>query len=86
MEDLEKKLASLIVEALNLRISPDSIDPEAPLFSSGLGLDSIDALEIAVAIQTGFGVEIRANDENNVTILSSLRSLAKHITAETQNK
>lgn len=85
MEDLEKDLATLIVEVLNLRISADSIEPEYALFDSGLGLDSIDALEIAVAIENQYGVKIRANDENNKVILSSLRSLAQHITTQTDS-
>lgn len=85
MEDMEKELAILIVEVLNLRITPDSIEPEDALFSSGLGLDSIDALEIAVAVETQYGVKIRASDKNNSKILSSLRSLAQHIVKETIN-
>ncbi|MEL0585697.1 MAG: phosphopantetheine-binding protein [Candidatus Thiodiazotropha sp. (ex. Lucinoma kazani)] len=82
MEDLTNKLATLIVEVLNLRITPESIDPETALFNSGLGLDSIDALEIVVAVQMEYGVKIRANDDESVKILSSLRSLAEYIAAQ----
>ncbi|MBL4762133.1 MAG: acyl carrier protein [Gammaproteobacteria bacterium] len=85
MEDAEKKLALLIIDALNLRLKPDDIDPEEALFNSGLGLDSIDALEIAVAIEIEYGVKIQAQNENNVKIMSSLRSLSRHITKQIEN-
>ncbi|HEY5810188.1 MAG TPA: phosphopantetheine-binding protein [Povalibacter sp.] len=78
----ERELAELIVTALNLEgVSPDGIDPEAPLFKTGLGLDSIDALEMALEISKRYGFQLRSDDENNVRIFSSLRSLAAHIAA-----
>ena len=76
----ERELAEMIIAALNLEdVSPEDIDPEAPLFGDGLGLDSIDALEIAMEIAKRYGVQIRAEDEENRRIFSSLRSLPAHI-------
>lgn len=76
----ERELAELIVTALNLEdVAPEDIDPEAPLFKTGLGLDSIDALELALEISKRYGFQLRSDDENNVRIFSSLRSLAQHI-------
>jgi acyl carrier protein len=76
----ELELAELIVAALNLEgVSASDIDPEAPLFKTGLGLDSIDALELALEISKRYGFQLRSDDENNVRIFSSLRSLAAHI-------
>jgi acyl carrier protein len=76
----ERELAELIVSALNLEeVAPVDIDPEAPLFKTGLGLDSIDALELALEISKRYGFQLRSDDENNVRIFSSLRSLASHI-------
>jgi acyl carrier protein len=78
----EHELAQLIVTALNLEgVGPGDIDPEAPLFKTGLGLDSIDALELALEISKRYGFQLRSDDENNVRIFSSLRSLAAHIAA-----
>ena len=75
----EEELARLIVKTLNLDISASDIDPEAPLFSDGLGLDSIDVLEIALAISQNYGVQLRSDDENNTRIFQSLRSLSHDI-------
>ena len=76
----ERELAELIIAALNLEgVAADDIDPEAPLFKTGLGLDSIDALELALEISKRYGFQLRSDDENNVRIFSSLRSLAAHV-------
>lgn len=76
----EHELAQLIVAALNLEgIDPANIDPEAPLFGSGLGLDSIDALEMALEISKRYGAQLKADDENNKKIFSSLRALSAHV-------
>jgi acyl carrier protein len=76
----ERELAELIVTALNLEgVAPTDIEPEAPLFKTGLGLDSIDALELALEISKRYGFQVRSDDENNIRIFSSLRSLAGHI-------
>jgi acyl carrier protein len=75
----ELELATLIVNTLNLEVSPEDIDPDAPLYGEGLGLDSIDMLEIALAISKAYGVKLRSDDESNVRIFSSLRHLSDHI-------
>jgi acyl carrier protein len=76
----ERELAELIVSALNLEgVAPADIDPQAPLFKTGLALDSIDALELALEISKRYGFQLRSDDENNIRIFSSLRSLAGHI-------
>ncbi len=76
---LEAEVAQLVVETVHLEISPDQIEPAAPLFGDGLGLDSIDALEIALAISQRYGFQLRSDDEQNHKIFASLRSLAGHI-------
>ena len=75
----EANLARLIVTTLNLEIDGAEIDPEAPLYDEGLGLDSIDMLEIALAVSKEFGVKLRADNEDNKQIFSSLRSLSSYI-------
>ncbi|MCK8784821.1 phosphopantetheine-binding protein [Roseomonas sp. NAR14] len=77
--DLEAEVAKLIVESLHLEVQPAEIAPDAPLFGEGLGLDSIDALEIALAISRRYGFQLRSDDERNHRIFASLRSLAAHI-------
>jgi acyl carrier protein len=75
----EADLAQLIVTTLNLEVAAADIDPQAPLFGEGLGLDSIDVLELALAISQTYGVQLRSDDENNATIFRSLRSLTNDI-------
>jgi acyl carrier protein len=80
---LEEEIKELIVEALMLDdVAPKSIDSEAPLFGDGLGLDSIDALELAIAIDRKYKVKIRAEDENSRGIFRSVRTLATHVASE----
>ena len=79
MNNEERELAELIVSALNLENPAVEIDPEAPLYGEGLGLDSIDILEIALAVSKRYGVQIRSDDNDNVRIFSSLRSLNEHV-------
>lgn len=77
---LEQEVAQLIVDSLNLEdVDPAQIQPEAPLFREGLGLDSIDALELALAISKKYGFKLRSDDENNKQVFSSLRALARHV-------
>ena len=84
MTDFELTLATLICEVLNLEdIKPADIDPEQPLFDDGLGLDSIDALEIAVTIAQEYDVQLKAEDEQTRDIFATLRNLANHINQET---
>lgn len=79
-EQLE--MAKLIVNALNLEdIEADEIEPEAPLFRDGLGLDSIDALELSLAIKQEYGVQLRSDDDNVKEIFSSLANLTEYIHA-----
>jgi acyl carrier protein len=76
----ERELAELLVDSLNLEdVAPDSIDPDAPLFNSGLGLDSIDALELALAISKRYGFQLRSDNDENRQIFASLRALAAHV-------
>ena len=76
----QKELAELIVGALNLEgVDPAGIDPDAALFGSGLGLDSIDALELALEISKRYGVQLKADDEDNKRIFGSLRALSDYI-------
>ena len=75
----ETELAQLIVKTLNLEISPGEIDPDAPLYGDGLGLDSIDILEVALAVSKELGVKLRADEKNNVKIFQSLRGLNSYI-------
>ncbi|MGW8183236.1 MAG: phosphopantetheine-binding protein [Burkholderiales bacterium] len=77
--DLEREIAQLIVEAVNLDTPADAIDPEARLFGEGLGLDSIDLLEIALVVSRRYGFQLRSDDADNGRIFSSLRSLSAHI-------
>jgi acyl carrier protein len=75
----EAELAKLMVDTLNLEMNVDAIDPLSPLFGDGLGLDSIDVLELALAISKTYGVQLRADDADNETIFQSLRNLNAHI-------
>lgn len=75
----EFELAQLIVTTLNLETRAADIDPGAPLYKDGLGLDSIDILEIALAVSKTYGIRLRSDDENNQKIFSSLRNLSQHI-------
>lgn len=79
--ELQKEVAGLIVSALNLDINPDDIQPDAPLYGEGLGLDSIDILEVALVVSKHFGYQLRADNADNVRIFSSLANLARHIVA-----
>ncbi len=80
-ESLLAEVAGLVVEALNLDMGPDEIEPDAPLYGEGLGLDSIDILEVALVVSKRYGFQLRADSEDNVRIFSSLRSLVEHIAA-----
>ena len=75
----EEQLATLIVSSLQLELAPADIVPEERLFGDGLGLDSIDALELALAISRTYGFELRSDDEQNKRIFASLRTLSAHI-------
>ena len=76
---LEHELAVLLVESLNLEVAPADIVPSAPLYGEGLGLDSIDILEVALEVSRKYGFQLRSDDERNQQIFESLRSLATHV-------
>ena len=82
---LEAELAKLLVEALNLEVTPESIDPTVQLYGDGLGLDSIDILELALEVSRRYGFQLRSDDENNHLIFQSLRSLAAHVATHRSN-
>ncbi len=76
---LESELAGVIVQALNLEIAAAAIQPEAALYGDGLGLDSIDILELALEVSQRYGFQLRADDEDNQKTFRSLRTLAAHV-------
>jgi acyl carrier protein len=79
--DLQREIATLFVGALNLEVEPQDIDPEAPLYGDGLGLDSIDILEVALIVSKQYGVQLRADASENQQTFRSLRHLAEYIAA-----
>ncbi len=80
-DTLIAEVAGLIVQALNLEVSPAEIAPDQALYGEGLGLDSIDILEIALVVSKQYGVQLRADGEENARIFGSLRHLVEYITA-----
>jgi acyl carrier protein len=79
LDELMGEIAAMIVEALNLDVSPAQIAPDAPLYGEGLGLDSIDILEVALVISKRYGFQLRSDNDENVQIFKSLRSLAQYV-------
>ena len=78
--EFEQELAQLIISALNLDTHIAAIDPDAPLYGDeGLGIDSIDVLEISLTLTKQYGIQLRSDDKNNAEIFASLRSLGNHI-------
>lgn len=82
VEALLPEVAELIVSALNLDMAASEIEADAPLFGDGLGLDSIDVLEIALVISKRYGFQLRSDNQDNLRIFSSLRALAAHIASQ----
>jgi acyl carrier protein len=82
VEALLPEIAELIVAALNLEMAATEIEPDAPLYGEGLGLDSIDILELALVISKRYGFQLRSDNEDNIRIFSSLRNLAEHIAGQ----
>jgi acyl carrier protein len=76
---LEAEVAAMIVRELNLEVAPGDIQPEQPLYGDGLGLDSIDILEIALVISKNYGLQMKAESADNFEIFSSLRQLCAYI-------
>ena len=82
IDALLPEVAELIISALNLEMAPAEIELDAPLFGDGLGLDSIDILELALVISKRYGFQLRSDNEDNTRIFSSLRALAEHIATQ----
>lgn len=77
---LEREVAGLLITTLDLPdMTPEDIAPEQPLFGDGLGLDSLDALELGLAISKKYGLQLRSDDANNANVFASLRALCQHI-------
>lgn len=81
-DELQREVAALMIECLNLEITADQIDPDAPLYGDGLGLDSIDVLEVALVVSKRYGMQLRADSADNQHTFSSLRSLSDHIAVQ----
>jgi len=79
--ELTSEVATLIVAALNLDVAPAEIDPQQPLYGEGLGLDSIDILEIALVVSKQYGVQLKADSQENQHIFGSLKQLVDYISA-----
>ena len=79
MTEAQEQLARLIVETLNMDFDVGTVDADTPLYKEGFGLDSIDILEVALAVAQHYGVKLRADDENNTEIFKSLGSLCDYI-------
>ncbi|TPW17209.1 MAG: acyl carrier protein [Halothiobacillaceae bacterium] len=84
-DPLQREIAELIVAAINLDTAPADIPPDAPLYGEGLGLDSIDILEISLVLSKRYGIQLRSDNEDNVMIFRSLRNLAAHVAAHRTN-
>ncbi|MCG2575773.1 phosphopantetheine-binding protein [Dechloromonas sp. XY25] len=82
IEALLPEVAELIVSALNLDLAPQEIEAGAPLFGEGLGLDSIDVLEIALVISKRYGLQLKSDNEDNIRIFASLRALTTYIASQ----
>lgn len=80
--ELQREVAQLMVECLNLEVAADEITADAPLYGEGLGLDSIDVLEVALVISKRYGLQLRADNADNQQIFSSLRNLCDYIAAK----
>lgn len=78
---LQLEIAELMVQALNLDVAATDIETDAPLYGSGLGLDSIDILEVALVVSKKYGLQLKSDNENNHQIFSSLRSLTDYVAA-----
>ena len=78
---LQNEVTQLIIQALNLDVVAENINPDDPLYGDGLGLDSIDVLEVALLVSKKYGLQLRASNDDNQVIFSSLRSLTEYIIA-----
>lgn len=78
---LQREIAQLMIESLNLDLRVEQIAPDAALYGEGLGLDSIDVLEVALVVSKRYGLQLRADSADNQHIFTSLRSLSDYIAA-----
>jgi len=76
------EVTELIISALNLDVAASEVEPDAPLFGDGLGLDSIDILELALVISKRYGFQLRSDNEDNIRIFTSVRALTTHIATQ----
>lgn len=79
--EFRNEVAEQIIAALNLDVAINEIDPQAPLYGDGLGLDSIDILEVALVTSKKYGLQIKADSPDNAQIFKSLNSLCEYIVA-----
>ena len=82
---LQLEIAELMVQALNLEVAANEINADAPLYGDGLGLDSIDILEVALVISKRYGLQLKADSENNHQIFSSLSNLTEYVATHKTN-
>jgi len=82
---LQLEIAELIVQTLNLDAVASEIDPDAPLYGDGLGLDSIDILEVALMLSKRYGLQLKTDNKDNQLIFSSLRNLADYVATHKTN-
>jgi acyl carrier protein len=80
--ELQREVAELMIECLNLEVTADQITADAPLYGDGLGLDSIDVLEVALVVSKRYGLQLRADSADNQHVFSSLRSLSDYIATQ----
>jgi acyl carrier protein len=80
--ELETEVIALLISSLNLEVKPSEVTPDTPLYGDGLGLDSIDILEIALAVSKRYGFQMRSDDPRNVESFSSIRALCLYIAQE----
>jgi acyl carrier protein len=80
--ELQREVAELMIECLSLEVTADQITPDVPLYGDGLGLDSIDVLEVALVVSKRYGLQLRADSVDNQHVFSSLRSLSDYIAAQ----
>lgn len=83
--ELEREVAQLIVSALNLEVAPESIEADSDLYGDGLGLDSIDILEIALVVSKQYGIQMKTEGDDNFVVFKSLHNLTAYI-AEKRTK
>lgn len=82
VDALVPEVVALIIEALNMELEPGEVDPDGPLYGEGMGLDSIDMLEISLVISKRYGFQMRSDNEDNEKIFASPRALTAYIASQ----